>query len=251
MTSFSTILGILPIAIGWGAGGESRRPMGVAAVGGLLTSTFLTLLVIPVAYTLFADLAARLRGHRAARRTVAVAVTGLLACFALTVPVQAEETPPPADTSPVVAQLDGTNATVQYALIRCVDTALQNNFDIQKARERVRRQYGTVVELRSRLIPNLGMEGQYSESDTTLTKNNPGGFEAKQENWNLGIQVTQSIYAGGGDRAAFKGQKLLEEASVRDLQTTVNTVLLEVRERFYGVLLARSQIRVQEQNIQL
>ncbi len=55
MTSFSTILGILPIAIGFGAGSESRRPMGVAAVGGLLTSTFLTLLLVPVVYTLFSD----------------------------------------------------------------------------------------------------------------------------------------------------------------------------------------------------
>jgi multidrug efflux pump len=60
MTSFSTILGILPIAIGFGAGAESRRPMGVAAVGGLLTSTFLTLLIVPVAYTILSDWAARL-----------------------------------------------------------------------------------------------------------------------------------------------------------------------------------------------
>lgn len=58
MTAFSTIAGILPIAIGFGAGAESRRPMGVAVVGGMLTSTFLTLLVIPVVYTLFSDLAA-------------------------------------------------------------------------------------------------------------------------------------------------------------------------------------------------
>jgi multidrug efflux pump len=255
MTSFSTILGILPIAIGWGAGGESRRPMGVAAVGGLLTSTFLTLLVIPVAYTLFADLTARLQGRRAHRGVAATAITGLLALFALSLPVRAEDPAiqdaGTADTSPVVARLNGTNATAAYALNRCVEAALQNNFDIQKARERVRRQYGTVVELRSRLIPNLGLEGQYAERDTVLTKNNPGGFESKQENWNIGIKVTQSLYAGGGDRAAFKGQKLLEEASVRDLQSTVNAVLLEVRERFYGVLLARSQIRVQEQNIQL
>ena len=59
MTAFSTIAGILPIAIGFGAGAESRRPMGVAVVGGMLTSTFLTLLVIPVVYTLFSDLAER------------------------------------------------------------------------------------------------------------------------------------------------------------------------------------------------
>jgi multidrug efflux pump subunit AcrB len=59
MTAFSTIAGILPIAIGFGAGAESRRPMGVAVVGGMLTSTFLTLFVVPVVYTLFSDLAGR------------------------------------------------------------------------------------------------------------------------------------------------------------------------------------------------
>jgi multidrug efflux pump subunit AcrB len=57
MTSFTLILGILPIAIGFGAGAESRRPMGVAIVGGMLSSTFLTLVVIPVVYTLLSDLA--------------------------------------------------------------------------------------------------------------------------------------------------------------------------------------------------
>ena len=60
MTAFSTIAGILPIAIGFGAGAESRRPMGVAVVGGMLTSTFLTLLVIPVVYTVFSDLSERI-----------------------------------------------------------------------------------------------------------------------------------------------------------------------------------------------
>jgi hydrophobic/amphiphilic exporter-1 (mainly G- bacteria), HAE1 family len=61
MTAFSTIAGILPIAIGFGAGAESRRPMGVAVVGGMLTSTFLTLYMIPVLYTLFSDLGAWVR----------------------------------------------------------------------------------------------------------------------------------------------------------------------------------------------
>jgi multidrug efflux pump len=52
MTAFSTIAGIMPIAIGFGAGAESRRPMGIAVVGGMLTSTFLTLYVIPVVYVM-------------------------------------------------------------------------------------------------------------------------------------------------------------------------------------------------------
>jgi len=60
MTAISTISGILPIAIGFGAGAESRRPMGVVVVGGMLTSTFLTLFVIPLVYTLSADVSSLL-----------------------------------------------------------------------------------------------------------------------------------------------------------------------------------------------
>lgn len=51
MTALGTIFGILPIAIGLGAGAESRRGMGVAVVSGMLLSTFLTLFIIPVVYT--------------------------------------------------------------------------------------------------------------------------------------------------------------------------------------------------------
>ena len=54
MTSFSTIFGVLPIAIGLGAGAESRRPLGLAVVGGMFFSTFLTLVLVPVVYTLLA-----------------------------------------------------------------------------------------------------------------------------------------------------------------------------------------------------
>jgi len=51
MTSLSTVLGILPIALALGAGSESRIPMGVAIIGGLIIGTFLTLFVVPAVYT--------------------------------------------------------------------------------------------------------------------------------------------------------------------------------------------------------
>jgi multidrug efflux pump len=70
MTAFSTIAGILPIAIGFGAGAESRRPMGVAVVGGMLTSTFLTLVIIPVVYTVFSDTARKFKRKPAANPDV-------------------------------------------------------------------------------------------------------------------------------------------------------------------------------------
>jgi multidrug efflux pump len=52
MTSLSTILGILPIALGLGAGAESRISMGVAVVGGMILSSGLTLYVIPSIYSI-------------------------------------------------------------------------------------------------------------------------------------------------------------------------------------------------------
>jgi len=54
MTSLATIFGILPIAIGIGAGGEARRPLGIAVVGGMAVSTFLTMVLVPVVYTFLA-----------------------------------------------------------------------------------------------------------------------------------------------------------------------------------------------------
>jgi len=55
MTACSTIAGMIPIAIGLGAGAETRAPMGTCVVGGMITSTLLTLVVIPVMYSLLDD----------------------------------------------------------------------------------------------------------------------------------------------------------------------------------------------------
>src|SRR5690606_11635591 len=54
MTTFATVLGILPIALALGAGAESRIPMGIAVLGGLMIGSALTLFVIPAMYTFLA-----------------------------------------------------------------------------------------------------------------------------------------------------------------------------------------------------
>jgi len=53
MTALSTVLGVLPIALALGAGAQSRMPMGIAVIGGLLIGTVLSLYVIPATYTYF------------------------------------------------------------------------------------------------------------------------------------------------------------------------------------------------------
>lgn len=56
MTTFAMVFGMLPLALGMGEGGEQRAPMAHAVIGGVLTSTLLTLIVVPVAYTYLDDL---------------------------------------------------------------------------------------------------------------------------------------------------------------------------------------------------
>jgi hypothetical protein len=62
MTALSTIAGILPIAFGFGAGGEARAPLGVAVAGGMVFSTALTFFVVPVVYLQFERLQIRILG---------------------------------------------------------------------------------------------------------------------------------------------------------------------------------------------
>ena len=59
MTTFAMVLGMMPIAIGIGEGAETRSPMAIATIGGLITSLFLTLVVVPVVYDLFDELQAK------------------------------------------------------------------------------------------------------------------------------------------------------------------------------------------------
>ena len=63
MTALSTIVGILPIALGTGAGGEARAPLGVAVVGGMLFSSLLTFLVVPATYIALEHLRQRVTGR--------------------------------------------------------------------------------------------------------------------------------------------------------------------------------------------
>jgi HAE1 family hydrophobic/amphiphilic exporter-1 len=59
MTTFAMIFGMMPVALALGEGSEFRSPMGQAAIGGLVTSTLLTLFIVPVVYSILDDLSFR------------------------------------------------------------------------------------------------------------------------------------------------------------------------------------------------
>jgi hydrophobic/amphiphilic exporter-1 (mainly G- bacteria), HAE1 family len=68
MTAVTTILGVLPVALGYSAGGEVRAGMGRATFGGMFASTLLTLFIVPVAYTLLDDLQGKMKNVFKAKR---------------------------------------------------------------------------------------------------------------------------------------------------------------------------------------
>ena len=74
MTTVAMIAGMLPLALGLGADASFRQPMAIAVIGGLLTSTALSLLVVPVVFTWWEETA--VSGATASRRYVLPVIRG-------------------------------------------------------------------------------------------------------------------------------------------------------------------------------
>jgi outer membrane protein len=123
--------------------------------------------------------------------------------------------------------------------------ALDNNFTIRQAKERIRQQEGVVLEVRSAQIPNVSATAGYARNADEISSN------GRDHNWSVNITARQVVFAGGGVTASVKGQQLSLDAAVLALRAVINDVLLQVRTQFYGVLVARERIKVQEQNIEL
>ncbi len=71
MTALATILAMLPLAVGIGEGSESLQPLGIVVIGGLLVSTLVTLVLVPVVYTILDDWVNAFKSRRRARKAVA------------------------------------------------------------------------------------------------------------------------------------------------------------------------------------
>jgi len=71
MTTMAALLGAVPIAVGYGAGGEARQPLGLVVVGGLLFSQLVTLYLTPVFYIYMSAVQERMSSWRGRRRKIA------------------------------------------------------------------------------------------------------------------------------------------------------------------------------------
>ncbi|MBD5780450.1 TolC family protein [Pelagicoccus sp. NFK12] len=163
------------------------------------------------------------------------ATAGLAAFIATLAPLQAQETPEVPET---------------LSLQTTLEFALENNFAIKQAIESIKEQEGLIVEVKARALPSVSLNGSYRQLDEGLS--DPDSFfPATTESWSITLSARQALYQGGGIRAALDVQDLLRESSLLSLESTVLDALLEVRTRYYAALLARDQIGVEEQNIEL
>lgn len=135
--------------------------------------------------------------------------------------------------------------------------ALEHSFPIRQARERLRQQEGVVTTVSAAALPNLSATGSFQKSDVPAfqlpSTQNLGAplIVPSGRYWRMALTARQSLYAGGGIRANIAAANLNRDAAILELKTVVNEALLDVKIRFYAALLAREQIKVQEQNQEL
>jgi outer membrane protein len=130
--------------------------------------------------------------------------------------------------------------------------ALDHNFAIRQARERIKEQEGVLIETRAAVLPNVALNSQYERTEPTLQQSfGPGAPSESDLNWSIALEATQALFAGGKFSAAIHAEKDAREAALYEMQGVINDALLDVRTKFYAVLLNEQQVKVQEQNLEL
>jgi HAE1 family hydrophobic/amphiphilic exporter-1 len=239
MTTLAMIFGMLPLALALGQGAEMRAPMARAVVGGLITSTLLTLIVVPVVYSLLDDVTERLRRRwsrsvihegdeapaagEAAPVSSAARVVGiaLLALLAASVPVDALAEGP-------------------LTLDRALAIAQDKNRDLQKAREYQRWVSGKYIEERAAALPHLAANaGAVRTNDSTYQVLFGDIYPADQETLSADVTVSQVLFAWGKVGAAIRGAKQGIASAEDQLEIYRQAAVRDTSAAFYDVLLAR------------
>ncbi|MBN12545.1 MAG: transporter [Opitutaceae bacterium] len=138
-----------------------------------------------------------------------------------------------------------------FDLNTALSFALYNNFNIRRAIEQIEEQEGIIVEVKARTRPSLTLNADYQRLDEGLSEVVDGFGVASDNTWGISLNLRQALYQGGGIKAALKAQDLTRQSVRLFLESTIMDAMLEVTTRYYGTLLARDQIEVEEQNIEL
>ncbi len=222
MTTLAMIFGMLPLSLALGAGSEMRAPMARAVIGGLITSTLLTLLIVPVVYSLLDDFIKKIKGQHIAAALIA---TGMIF---MSVVSQAGEMP------------ETIVRTISLKEARQI--AVQKNKDILKAKESTRSVEGFYLEQRSSAWPQLSIKSYVDQSEDESRKAMGGGLfdvPTDQRFGALEAKLSQVIFTWGQVAAAIRGAGELMAASAQGVAVAEQAALRDVSIAFYDILLAK------------
>ncbi len=132
--------------------------------------------------------------------------------------------------------------------------ALEHSFAIRQARAKIRELEGVTTTVAAAGLPTVSAAASFQRSSTQTVGSQGLGpifFLPSGKYWRMTVTARQALYAGGGILAANRAAKFTEEASVEALKETAAQVMLDVRLKFYNVLLAKEEIGVAEQNVEM
>jgi hydrophobe/amphiphile efflux-1 (HAE1) family protein len=268
MTTIAMILGMMPSAMGRGEGSEFRSPISIATIGGLITSTLLTLVVVPVAYLLLARIVERVKAWRAQGSPVpqAVRVTGVIlivAALGWLISATAAFASGAGQVQPGPQPGEVMSLTFEQALER----ALTANEGLKVAKEKVVETQARVQEAKTNFLPQVNFGYSYTPSQRFPTIRVPAGVFGPEEQTfqaafarenNMQLFVNQPIYTGGRLRSVYGITTSSLDASKLELDRTRQEIEYRVVETFYsalmnerGVTVAEEQIRLSERQLEL
>jgi HAE1 family hydrophobic/amphiphilic exporter-1 len=276
MTTAAMVFGMLPLFLGIGEGAEMRAPMARAVVGGLLTSTLLTLIVVPVVYTILDDIVEWVfgRGKKTVRATVAGAVVFAMVTGAAATARGDETTPRLSVLLSQAASQAAAEATASATAPRMLtlDEALAmaaaQNRDIRKAIEYKHWVEGKYLEERASALPkgSLGasITRNFDDSQSKLFEGFGGSggdggsgdfdigelFGGQQEVRSATLSVSQVLFTWGQVGAAIRAAKLGFQYSDAQLRRFRQAVARDVTSSFYDVLVARELSRIAKADLE-
>ncbi|MDP2055040.1 MAG: efflux RND transporter permease subunit, partial [Acidobacteriota bacterium] len=268
MTTIAMILGMLPSAMATSEGSEFRAPISIATIGGLITSTLLTLVVVPVAYLLLARTVEAVKAWRAepnARVPQAVRVAGVVLLVAM-VGWLLSATSAFAQGNRTSALNVGTNLQVRPSEViilnfnQALERALSANEGLKVAQEKVVETEARVQEARTNFLPQVSLGYNYLPMQRFPVIRVPAGvfgpeeqtFQAafSREN-SLQLFINQPLYTGGRLNNAYGITTSSLDASKLELDRTRQEIEYRVVEIFYAALMHERGVAVADEQVQL